>query len=112
MVSFSQQAIDKVKEFAGQTSEAEGKELRLFIQGVGCGGFSYGFTFDEAREGDTVVESGDLKVLIDQQSAPHLDGATVDFVEDERGAGFIVDNPNQLDFQAMGGCGSGGCGCG
>ena len=39
MVSFSQHAIDKVREFAGQMPEAEGKELRLFIQGIGCSGF-------------------------------------------------------------------------
>ncbi len=112
MISFSQQAIDKVREFAGQMPEAEGKELRLFIQGVGCSGYSYGFTFDERRDGDTVVESDDLTVLIDQQSAPLLDGASVDFVEDQRGAGFVVDNPNSPDPESMGGCGSGGCGCG
>ena len=70
MVVFSARAIDKVKEYAEQMPEAEGKTLRLFIQGVGCGGFSYGFTFDEHREGDTVVADGDLEVLIDQHSAP------------------------------------------
>jgi Fe-S cluster assembly iron-binding protein IscA len=50
-------------------------------------------------------------VLVDAQSAQHLGGASVDFVEDDRGAGFVVDNPNSPE-QAMGGCGSGGCGCG
>lgn len=112
MVSISQRAIDKVREFARETPEAEGKELRLFIQGIGCGGFSYGFTFDDRRDSDTVVEEGDFTMLVDQNSAPHLDGATVDFVDDERGAGFTVDNPNAPDPETMGGCGSGGCGCG
>jgi len=112
MVSISQRAIDKVREFASESPEAQGKELRLFIQGVGCGGFSYGFTFDERRDGDTVIEEGDFTLLVDQHSAPHLDGAKVDFVDDQRGAGFTVDNPNQPDQEAMGGCGSGGCGCG
>jgi iron-sulfur cluster assembly protein len=111
MISFSDRAIEKVKEFAGQMPEAEGKELRLFIQGVGCGGFSYGFAFDEQREGDTVVENGDLKVLVDANSAPHLDGASVDYVDDHRGAGFTVDNPNSPEGLDGGGCG-GGCSCG
>jgi iron-sulfur cluster insertion protein len=111
MISFSEKAVEKVREFAGQMPEAEGKDLRLFIQGIGCNGFSYGFTFDETRDGDTVVEEGGLKVLVDAQSAQHLGGASVDFVEDDRGAGFVVDNPNSPE-QAMGGCGSGGCGCG
>jgi iron-sulfur cluster insertion protein len=55
MISFSDTAVTKVKEFAAQTPDAEGKNLRIFIQGIGCSGFSYGFTFDEQRDGDTVV---------------------------------------------------------
>ena len=58
MITFSEKAVEKVNEFAAQMPEAEGKELRIFIQGVGCSGFSYGFTFDEERDGDSVVESG------------------------------------------------------
>ncbi|HOC43072.1 MAG TPA: iron-sulfur cluster assembly accessory protein [Thermoanaerobaculales bacterium] len=110
MISFSERAIEKVKDYARQMPESTGKELRMYIEGVGCGGFSYGFTFDEEREGDTVVESGDLKVLVDPHSAPHLAGATVDFVEDGRGAGFTVDNPNRPDLPESGGCS--GCSCG
>jgi iron-sulfur cluster assembly accessory protein len=111
MISFSEKAVAKVHEFVAQMPEAEGKDLRIFIQGVGCSGFSYGFTFDEKRDDDTVIESGDLKVLVDPQSAPHLAGSTVDFVEDHRGSGFTVDNPNAPAPSSD--CGSGGCsGCG
>ena len=98
MSSFSDTAVAKVKEFAAQTPEAEGKNLRIFIQGVGCSGYAYGFTFDEKRDGDTLVENGDLTVL-------------VDFIDDQRGTGFMVDNPNQPAADACGT--SGGCsGCG
>lgn len=111
MISFSDKAVEKVQEFAAQMPEAEGKELRIFIQGVGCSGFSYGFTFDEQRDGDSVIENGDLKVLIDPNSAPHLTGSTVDFIEDQRGAGFTVDNPNAPAPTSD--CSTGGCsGCG
>ena len=111
MISFSEKAIDKVKEFSGQMPEAEGKNLRIFIQGVGCSGFSYGFTFDDKLDDDTVVETGDISVLVDPHSVPHLNGATVDFVEDQRGAGFTVDNPNSPASAC--GVGDGGCsGCG
>ena len=111
MISFSDKAIEKVQEFAAQMPEAEGKGLRIFIQGVGCSGFSYGFTFDDRRDGDAVIESGVLTVLVDPNSAPHLTGSTVDFVEDERGSGFTVDNPNAPE--PTNDCSSGGCcGCG
>jgi len=111
MISFSDTAVSKVREFAAQTPEAEGKNLRIFIQGIGCSGYAYGFTFDEKRDGDTVVENGDLMVLVDENSAPNLTGATVDFIDDQRGTGFMVDNPNKPDAEA---CGSGGgcSGCG
>ena len=107
MITFSDTAVAKVKEFAAQTPEAEGKDLRIFIQGVGCSGFAYGFTFDDKRDGDTVVENGELKVLVDPNSAPNLNGATVDFIDDQRGTGFMVDNPNQPSADACGS--SGGC---
>jgi iron-sulfur cluster assembly accessory protein len=109
MITLSETAITKVKEFAAQMPEAEGKELRIFIQGASCSGFAYGFTFDDHRDGDTIVEAGDLKVLVDPQSAPYLQGASVDFVDDERGSGFTVDNPN-TPADAGGGRGSGGSG--
>lgn len=111
MISLSEKAVEKVNEFAAQMPEAEGKDLRIFIQGVGCSGFSYGFTFDEERDGDTIVDNGDLKILVDEQSAPHLTGSTVDFIDDDRGSGFTVDNPNAP--APMDDCSSGGCsGCG
>ena len=111
MISFSKSAIDKVNEFSTSMPEAEGKNLRIFIQGVGCSGFSYGFTFDDKRDDDTVVEAGDLQVLVDPHSAPHLTGASVDFVEDQRGAGFTVENPN-TPANACSPSGGGCSGCG
>ena len=108
MLTMTDKAADKVRFYAGEMPEAKGKELRIFVQGGGCSGFQYGFTFDEAQEGDTVVEAAGLKVLVDPASAPYLEGATVDFVDDDRGAGFVVDNPNAAPSCS---CGSGSCGC-
>lgn len=102
MIEISERAVDKVRFYAGTMPEAEGKELRIFVQGGGCSGFQYGFTFDDHQDGDTVVEAGGVKVLVDPMSLPYLSGAKVDFVEDMRGSGFVVDNPNA----------SRSCGCG
>jgi len=102
MLTMTDKAVEKVRLYAGQMPEAKGKELRIFVQGGGCSGFQYGFTFDEQQEGDTIVESSGVKVLVDAMSAPYLSGAKVDFVEDLRGSGFVVDNPNAVRT----------CGCG
>jgi iron-sulfur cluster insertion protein len=102
-LSLTEAAIAKVKYFSGTMPDSEGKPLRIFVQGGGCSGFQYGFTFDAKKDDDTVVATGGIEVVIDPQSATYLKDATVDFVEDMRGAGFSVTNPNAT---------GGGCGCG
>jgi iron-sulfur cluster insertion protein len=103
LLSLTEAAIAKVKYFAGTMPDSEGKPLRIFVQGGGCSGFQYGFTFDEKKEGDAVIATGGIEVVVDPQSASYLKDAKVDFVEDMRGAGFSVTNPNAT---------GGSCGCG
>jgi iron-sulfur cluster insertion protein len=103
LLSLTDAAVAKVKYFAGTMPDAAGKPLRIFVQGGGCSGFQYGFTFDEKKEGDAVIETGGIEVVVDPQSAQYLKDAKVDFVEDMRGAGFSVTNPNAT---------GGSCGCG
>ena len=100
---FSEAAAIKVKELI----DDEGNEalmLRVFISGGGCSGFQYGFTFDEEiGEGDTVVENGGVKLLIDPMSFQYLTGAEIDYSEGMEGAQFVIRNPNA---QTTCGCGS------
>ena len=100
---FSEAAAIKVKELI----DDEGNEalmLRVFISGGGCSGFQYGFTFDEEiGEGDTVVENGGVKLLIDPMSFQYLSGAEIDYSEGMEGAQFVIRNPNA---QTTCGCGS------
>ena len=102
LLSLTDAAVAKVKYFAGTMPDSQGKPLRIFVQGGGCSGFQYGFTFDDRKEGDTVIETGGIEVVVDPQSAQYLKDAKVDYVEDFRGAGFSVTNPQS----------TGGCGCG
>ena len=103
LLALTEKAIEKVRYFAQSMPDSQGKPLRVFVQGGGCSGFQYGFTFDEKKEGDNVMEQGGVTVIVDPQSATYLKDATVDFVEDMRGAGFSVTNPNAT---------GGSCGCG
>ena|SRR6187551_2889519 len=102
LLSLTEKAVEKVKYFASTMPDSAGKPLRIFVQGGGCSGFQYGFTFDEKRENDAVIETGGVQVVVDPQSATYLKDSKVDYVEDFRGAGFSVTNPNA----------TGGCGCG
>ncbi len=103
MIDFKQNAVLKVKELIAEEGNADLK-LRIFVQGGGCSGFQYGFTFDElAQEDDFDLEFDGVHLLIDSMSSQYLQGATVDYVEDISGAQFTIKNPNA---QTTCGCGS------
>jgi iron-sulfur cluster insertion protein len=80
-------------------------KLRTFVQGGGCSGFSYGFTFDEEVNEDDFEFPVDekFKVLIDAMSMQYLQGATIDYKEEIMGSQFVIKNPNA---QSTCGCGS------
>ena len=102
-ITVTDSAVAKVRFFAEQNEEYKGKAFRVFVEGGGCSGFQYGFAFDDKRDGDQTFDIGGLEVLIDPMSLQYLAGSTVDFVEDMRGAGFTVNNPNA---KTSCGCGS------
>jgi iron-sulfur cluster insertion protein len=78
--------------------------LRVFVQGGGCSGFSYGFTLDESKnEDDFDFAYEDVKVLVDSMSMQYLQGSSIDYKEDIMGASFVINNPQA---QTTCGCGS------
>jgi iron-sulfur cluster assembly accessory protein len=103
LITLTEKAQNKVKAFTAAEGQATNKGLRIYVKGGGCSGFEYGFSLDEEKEGDNVLQVGEIKVLIDAFSAPYVMDSTVDYVEDFRGAGFTVKNPNA---KSTCGCGS------
>jgi iron-sulfur cluster insertion protein len=78
--------------------------LRTFVQGGGCSGFSYGFTFDEEQSDDDFeFPLGNYRVLVDAMSMSYLAGAEIDYTESLQGSQFSIKNPNA---QTTCGCGS------
>ncbi|MCO5101304.1 MAG: iron-sulfur cluster insertion protein ErpA [Burkholderiaceae bacterium] len=99
---FTDAAAIKVKSLIDEEGNPELK-LRVFVQGGGCSGFQYGFTFDEeTAEDDTVLQKGGVTLLIDAMSLQYLMGAEIDYKDDLDGAQFVIKNPNA----------SSTCGCG
>jgi len=99
---FTSAAAAKVADLIEVEGNAE-LMLRIYIQGGGCSGFQYGFTFDETvNDGDTEVETDGVKLLIDPMSLQYLTGAEVDYSEGLQGAQFVIRNPNATTT----------CGCG
>ncbi len=109
MIKVSDSAASKAKAVLEQRGRPNGA-LRIFVAGGGCSGPQFGMALAEAPESDdTEFEYGGVRFLVDSDSAPFLDGAEVDYVEDVIRSGFTIFNPNVQ--RAGGGCG-GGCSCG
>ena len=103
MINISESAKEKIISLLSEENDPNTK-LRTFVQGGGCAGFSYGFTFDdEQNEDDFEVPVGEFKVLVDAMSMQYLQGAEIDYKEDLMGASFSIKNPNA---QSTCGCGS------
>ena len=100
---FTDSAAAKVADLIAEEGNPELK-LRAFVQGGGCSGFQYGFTFDEVtNEDDTIMSKNGVSLLIDAMSYQYLVGAEIDYKEDLQGAQFVIKNPNA---QSTCGCGS------
>ena len=100
---FTDSAATKVSQLIAEEGNPDLK-LRVFVQGGGCSGFQYGFTFDEEiNEDDSVMEKNGVKLLIDAMSYQYLVGAEIDYQEGLEGAQFVIKNPNA---QSTCGCGS------
>ncbi len=95
-------AIERLRKYAAENPEFEGKAFRVFIEGGGCSGLRYGFVFDDPGEDDFRWDVHGQAIAIDPVSMNYLRGAKVDYVADLRGEGFVVDNPNAKTS----------CGCG
>ncbi len=100
MVTLTDEAANKVKDLLAETDAAMG--LRIFIKPGGCSGFSYGMALDVRKDFDRVLMNRGIQVLIDEESAPYVEGSEVDYVEGLTGTGFKIYNPNAVST----------CGCG
>lgn len=95
-------AIEKIKDILAEENNPEIK-LRVFVQGGGCSGFSYGFTLDEEQsEDDFDFEYEGVKVIVDSLSFQYLQGSTIKYKEDLMSSSFVIDNPQAVST----------CGCG
>jgi len=95
-------AIIKLKELLAEENNPNIK-LRVFVQGGGCSGMSYGFTMDEEQnEDDFDFDFDSVKVLVDSMSYQYLEKASIRYEEGAMGSSFAINNPEAVST----------CGCG
>lgn len=95
----TERAFERLAEIG---ANAQGKALRVAVEGGGCSGFQYEIDLDDPKDDDLVLEGAGEKVVVDAVSLPFLADAVIDFSEELIGARFVINNPNA----------SSSCGCG
>lgn len=102
MITITENVDTKVAEILREETEPNAG-LRVFVQGGGCSGMSYGFTLEtEQNEDDFVIEQQGIKYLVDAMSMQYLQGATIKYKTELMGSNFVIENPNATNK----------CGCG
>lgn len=102
-ISLTEKALNEIRRIMSENQVPDSYGLRVGVKGGGCSGFSYTLGFDaEAKEGDTTIEDGEVKLFIDGKSLFYLAGTELDFSDGLNGKGFVFSNPNATKT----------CGCG
>ena len=116
LIEVTPQAAEKLQAVIEDQAD-DGTLLRVMVTPGHNGGFQYALGVEkEAGEDDLVIDTDTVQVLVDQESAPLIEGSQIDYVEGLMRSGFVISNPNLAGGCGGGGCGGGGggggCGCG
>ncbi|MFK7823882.1 MAG: HesB/IscA family protein [Oligoflexales bacterium] len=102
-IIFSDDAIINALDLRKNNPDWQEKSLRLYLEGKGCDGFYYGVCFDEAKPEDLRLAQSfggeSIDLLVDSDTLKFTDGSQIIWVDDERGKGFLVENPNHRKFR-------------
>jgi iron-sulfur cluster assembly accessory protein len=102
MITLTDSAVKAVNRFI-KSAETPAAGLRIQVTGGGCSGLQYSLKLEsEVSPADTVVDYGEVKVFVDPESLPKIDGIMVDFVDSLEGSGFKFTNPNATKSCACG----------
>ncbi len=104
MIEITNTAAAELKQLLEKEKKTD-HGLRIFAAGMGCSGIQYGLTLEKSpKNGEEVSESNGIKIFFDKDLQDDIAEFKIDFIDNEYGKGFVIDNPNAK-------CGS-GCSCG
>jgi iron-sulfur cluster assembly protein len=104
MITVTEQAVAAIRDsMAAESKTPADSYLRVSVKGGGCSGLMYQLSIDDhMADTDTVIESGDVRIVVDKKSKLFLHGLTLDYTTGLNGKGFVFSNPNA---KATCGCG-------
>ncbi len=102
MLTLTPKAVEKINAFIKTEDSLKGKSMRIKLTPSGCAGYEYKIAFEDKLDGDKILPQSGFDVIVDPQTLPLVEQATIDYAEDETSSGFRISNPGE----------KGSCGCG
>jgi iron-sulfur cluster assembly protein len=84
-------------------SKTEGKVIRMFLAAIDSTGANYGLALGDPEKDDMILEDRGIKIHISAADAELLRETIIDYVNDERGTGFIIRGPED-EVMTCGSC--------
>ncbi len=103
-ISMDAKAIQQAVVYKKNNPQWQELSLRLYLAGKGCDGFIYGVSFDDAHDVDThftfaSAEGESIDLVVDPETLKFVQTSSITWVDDERGKGFLVENPRHKKFR-------------
>jgi Fe/S biogenesis protein NfuA len=98
LLAITTSALQRVRDFRATDSDPSDRVLFARITGEADGEYVCALSLEPVANiaaNDTVQHEGDLAIMVAENSAEKLRGATVDWSENPLGGGFVVVNPNK-----------------
>ena len=90
-------ASERLRGLLKKQGRLEAGGLRIAVIGGGCSGLQYQMDLvDGPQNRDILVESNEVRVVIDPKSALFVSGSELDYSSDLQQGGFKVKNPNAI----------------
>jgi iron-sulfur cluster assembly protein len=104
MITVTEKAVQAIRDsIVEENKSVTDTYLRVSVKGGGCSGMMYDLSIDaRTRDGDEIIQEGDVRIVVDSKSKLFLHGMTLDYTSGLNGKGFVFSNPNA----------TGTCGCG
>lgn len=101
-ISLTEAAISYLRDILEENQDVN-LRLRVYVSGGGCSGLQYGMALDtEVDLDDTIYDFEGIAIVLSAYDEKYLLGSVVDYVINNMGGGFKVENPNAVKS----------CGCG
>lgn len=102
MVALTAKAVTAIRRLI-ENDDSGALGLRVMVEQGGCSGLQYMLGLEtEASAGDEIYHFDGVKVFVDPESLPIVDGMRIDFVESLEKSGFVFDNPKAADVCSCG----------